>query len=67
MREAAEQVYSEQMKAAAEERISFNNDSRDLCVAFDGTWQKRGNPSHNGAVTATSAYTGKVTDISILS
>ncbi|GFV85622.1 uncharacterized protein TNCV_3436251 [Trichonephila clavipes] len=39
----------------------------DIPVAIDGTSQKHGFTSLNGAVIATSAYTGKVLDASILS
>ncbi|GFW99569.1 uncharacterized protein TNCV_3418021 [Trichonephila clavipes] len=39
----------------------------DIPVAIDGTWQKHGHTSLNGAVIATSAYTGKMLDASILS
>ncbi|GFV28353.1 uncharacterized protein TNCV_4600061 [Trichonephila clavipes] len=39
----------------------------DIPVAIDGTWQKHGHMSLNGAVIATSFYTGKVLDASILS
>ncbi|GFW53400.1 integrase catalytic domain-containing protein [Trichonephila clavipes] len=39
----------------------------DIPVAIDGTWQKRGHTSLNGAVTATSVDAGKVLDASILS
>lgn len=64
---ASEQVCTEQMKVAAEECISVNDNNRDLCVAFDGTWQKRGHLSHNGVVTATSVDTGKVIDVQVMS
>ncbi|GFW93138.1 uncharacterized protein TNCV_3888791 [Trichonephila clavipes] len=39
----------------------------DIPVAIDGTWQKHGHTSLNGAVIVTSFYTGKVLDASILS
>ncbi|GFV80996.1 uncharacterized protein TNCV_2269801 [Trichonephila clavipes] len=39
----------------------------DITVAIDGTWQKHGHTSLNGAVISTSFYTGKVLDASILS
>lgn len=59
-RATSEQVCTEQMKAADEECISINDNNRDLCVAFDDTWQKRDHLSHNGVVTATSVDTRKV-------
>lgn len=40
---------------------------RDLCVAVDGSWQKRGHTSLNGVLTLTSEETGKVLDISVMS
>ncbi|GFX88577.1 uncharacterized protein TNCV_2659881 [Trichonephila clavipes] len=39
----------------------------DIPVAIDGTWQKHGHTSLNGAVIATSFYTDKVLNASILS
>ncbi|GFV19170.1 uncharacterized protein TNCV_3223881 [Trichonephila clavipes] len=39
----------------------------DITVAIDGTWQKHGHTSLNGAVSARSFYTGKMLDASILS
>ncbi|GFS60756.1 hypothetical protein TNCV_2001601 [Trichonephila clavipes] len=38
----------------------------DIPVAIDGTWQKRGHTSLNGAVIAKSVDTAKVLDTSIL-
>ncbi|GFV85147.1 uncharacterized protein TNCV_4172001 [Trichonephila clavipes] len=38
-----------------------------ITVAIDGTWQKHGHTSLNGAVIAASFYTGKVLDARILS
>ncbi|GFW34564.1 hypothetical protein TNCV_951941 [Trichonephila clavipes] len=39
----------------------------DIPFAIDGTWQKHGHTSLDGVVIATSFYTGKVLDASILS
>ncbi|GFV60823.1 transposable element Tcb1 transposase [Trichonephila clavipes] len=39
----------------------------DIPFSIDGTWQKYGHTSLDGAVIATSFYTGKVLDASILS
>lgn len=55
------------MKDAVEEAISINDGNRDLAVALDGNWPKRGHTSLNGVVTATSFDTGKVIDVSIIS
>lgn len=38
-----------------------------LCVAVDGTWQKRGHTSLNGILSITSVDTGKVLDIYLMS
>ncbi|GFW62039.1 uncharacterized protein TNCV_1684701 [Trichonephila clavipes] len=40
-----------------------NDGKRDLAVAVDGSWQKRGFSSKNGLVTVTSVDTGKVIDV----
>lgn len=42
-------------------------ESRDITIALDGTWQKRGYSSLNGVVSAISVSTGKVVDIQVLS
>lgn len=42
------------MKEAVEEAVTVNEGGRDLSVAVDGTWQKRGHNSQNGLITATS-------------
>ncbi|GFT94892.1 uncharacterized protein TNCV_1471981 [Trichonephila clavipes] len=54
------------MQTAAKEAKDVSGHS-DIPVAIDGTWQKRGHTSLNGAVIATSVDTGKVLDASILS
>lgn len=64
---ATEDVCFKSMKDAVEEAVVINEGNRDLPVAIDGTWQKRGHTSLNGAVTATSFDTGKVIDVSIMS
>lgn len=64
---ALKSVATEIMGEAVAEAVKINNDSKDLGVALDGTWQRRGHLSLNGIVTLTSIDTGKVLDISILS
>ncbi|GFT21780.1 hypothetical protein TNCV_2970211 [Trichonephila clavipes] len=54
------------MQIAAKEAKDLSGHS-DIPVAIDGTWQRHGHTSLNGAVIATSFYTGKVTDAQILS
>lgn len=55
------------MKSAVEETVTVNQNSRDLCVALDGSWQKTGHVSLNGIVSLTSADTAKVLNIYITS
>ncbi|GFT20548.1 hypothetical protein TNCV_2183851 [Trichonephila clavipes] len=38
---------------------------KDLAVAVDGSWQKRGFSSKNGLLTVTSVDTGKVIDVEV--
>lgn len=54
------------MREAVKEAIESENGS-DISCAFDGSWQKRGNTSPNGVVTAVHVTTGKVLDAAILS
>lgn len=49
-----EDVCFDGMKDAVEEAVSKNDGNRDLAVALDGTWQKRGHTSLNSVVAATS-------------
>lgn len=55
------------LRFAADEARSLNEDSTDIAVAFDGTWQKRGHSSINGVMTVTSFDSGKVLDFECLS
>lgn len=64
---AVEDIAMKSMKEAVEEAVEENNMNRDITVAFDGSWQKRGHTSLNGIVSATSVDTGKVIDIAIMS
>ncbi|GFV44869.1 uncharacterized protein TNCV_1340771 [Trichonephila clavipes] len=54
---------SRQIVAKEAKDVSGNSD---IPVAIDGTWQKHGYTSLNGAVIATNFYTGKVLNASIL-
>lgn len=58
---AVTQVAKKSMEAAIQESIELNENSRDLCIALDGSWQKRGHTSLNGVVSATSIENCKVT------
>ncbi|GBL72576.1 hypothetical protein AVEN_127844-1 [Araneus ventricosus] len=57
---------SKSMLKAVEGAVSRNDNSRDITVALDGTWQKRGHTSINGVITAASLDTGKVIDFECL-
>ncbi|GFU65740.1 uncharacterized protein TNCV_5058741 [Trichonephila clavipes] len=63
---AVETVATVSMQIAAKEAKDVSGHP-DIPVAIDGTWQKHGHTSLNGAVIVTSFYTGKVLDASILS
>ncbi|GFV71527.1 hypothetical protein TNCV_1947701 [Trichonephila clavipes] len=51
------------MAEAVREAVDENDGKRDLAVAVDGSWQKRGFSSKN--VTVTSVDTGKVIDVEV--
>ncbi|GFS66971.1 uncharacterized protein TNCV_3718511 [Trichonephila clavipes] len=55
------------MAEAVREAVDENDGKRDLAVAVDGKWQKRGFSSKNGLVTVTSVDTGKVIDVEVFS
>lgn len=69
--QATDSVCKESMHQAVTEAIAVNcnedREPRDLCVALDGSWQKRGHQSLNGIVSVTSVDTGKVIDIHCMS
>lgn len=52
------------LKAADEEALSEG--SRDLTASGDGTWQRRGFSSKNGAVSLIGANTGKALDVEVM-
>ncbi|GFY20962.1 uncharacterized protein TNCV_3990061 [Trichonephila clavipes] len=56
---ATKDVWDATMKDAVDEAVQENQNIRDIPVAVDGTWQKRGYSSMNGVVTVTSVDTGK--------
>lgn len=64
--QATKDIAELSMRRAVEESVEANDGSRDLRVAFDGSWQKRGHTSLNGIVSTTSVYTGKILDIQVL-
>ncbi|GFT75277.1 uncharacterized protein TNCV_950951 [Trichonephila clavipes] len=61
------QLEKDSIQNAAKEAICENEGNKNIAVAVDGTWQKRGYTSLNGVVTVTSIDTGKVIDVDILS
>lgn len=65
--QVSKKVCKDSMKTAVKEAVEANNGIRELCVAIDGSWQKRGHTSLNGILSVTSADVGKVLDISVLS
>ncbi|GFV68910.1 uncharacterized protein TNCV_1985741 [Trichonephila clavipes] len=54
---AAKLVYDDSIQNAAKEAICENEGNKNIAVAVDGTWQKRGYTSLNGVVTVTSIDT----------
>ena len=65
--EAARAVALKSMNDAAED-IRCNDDNVvDIGVSLDGTWQRWGFSSNNGAVTAISIASGKVLDVACFS
>ncbi|GFT29015.1 uncharacterized protein TNCV_3586661 [Trichonephila clavipes] len=65
--EAGRMFCGDSIQNAAKEAICENEGNKNIAVAVDGTWQKRGYISLNGVVTVTSIDTGKVIDVDILS
>ncbi|GFV99014.1 uncharacterized protein TNCV_1509941 [Trichonephila clavipes] len=55
---AAKLVYEDSIQNAVKEAICENEGNKNIAVAVDGTWQKRGYTSLNGVVTVTSIDTG---------
>ncbi|GFT82123.1 uncharacterized protein NPIL_135071 [Nephila pilipes] len=55
--QAARETCEESMAEAVHEAVEENEGGRDIAVAVDGSWQKRGFSSKNGVVTVTSVDT----------
>ncbi|GFS77974.1 uncharacterized protein TNCV_2028411 [Trichonephila clavipes] len=64
---AAKLVYEDSIQKAANEAICENEGYKNIAVAVDGTWQRRGYTTLNGVVTVSSIGTGNVKDVDILS
>ncbi|GFW99288.1 uncharacterized protein TNCV_3981131 [Trichonephila clavipes] len=56
--QATRETCEHSMAEAVREAVDENDGKRDLAVAVDGSWQKRGFSSKNGLVTVTSVDTG---------
>ncbi|GFX93089.1 uncharacterized protein TNCV_140331 [Trichonephila clavipes] len=65
--QATRKTCEHSMAEAVREAVDENDGKRDLSVAVDGSWQKRGFSSKNGLVTVTSVDTGKVIDVEVFS
>ncbi|GFV58410.1 elongation factor 2 [Trichonephila clavipes] len=57
--EAGRMFCGDSIQNAEKEAICENEGNKNIAVAVDGTWQKRGYTSLNGVVTVTSIDTGK--------
>ncbi|GFS59075.1 uncharacterized protein TNCV_69661 [Trichonephila clavipes] len=64
---ATRETCEHSMAEAVREAVDENDGKRDLAVAVDGSWQKRGFSSKNGLVTVISVDTGKVIDVEVFS
>ncbi|GFV37563.1 uncharacterized protein TNCV_4981851 [Trichonephila clavipes] len=65
--QATRETCEHSMAEAVREAVDENDGKRDLAVAVDGSWQKRGFSSKNGLVTVTSVDADKVIDIEVFS
>ena len=60
-----EGLANDSMKSASDELIPPGENSADVAVGFDGSWQKRGYASNNGVVAAVSVDSGKCVDFQV--
>ncbi|GFV39206.1 uncharacterized protein TNCV_4328121 [Trichonephila clavipes] len=65
--QATRETCEHSMAEAVREAVDENDGKRELAVAVDGSWQKRGFSSKNGLLTVTSVDTGKVIDVEVFS
>ncbi|GFW35521.1 hypothetical protein TNCV_3071491 [Trichonephila clavipes] len=56
---SVETVSSRSMVNSVNEAVIENEHNKNIAIALDGTWQKRGHTSKNGVVTATSSIMEK--------
>lgn len=64
---SVEKVSTDSMSNATRQSVIENEGNSDICVAVDGTRQKRGHTSKHGVITVTSVENGKVLDVLSLS
>ena len=66
---SVKEVATEVMQDAVEEirEDAGDDEITDVSISCDGTWQKRGFTSLNGAVVIISTDTGKVLDVEVMS
>ncbi|GFV20863.1 hypothetical protein TNCV_552991 [Trichonephila clavipes] len=62
---ATRETCEHSMAEAFHEAVEENEGGRDIAVAVDGSWQKRGFSSKNGLVTVTSVDASKVIDVEV--
>ncbi|GFV58637.1 uncharacterized protein TNCV_53851 [Trichonephila clavipes] len=65
--QATRETCEHSMAEAVREAVDENDGKKDLAVAVDGSWQKRGFSSKNDLLTDTSVDTGKVIDVEVFS
>ncbi|CAN7978553.1 unnamed protein product [Ixodes persulcatus] len=65
MQEAATAVRGAQMFEDGEDHVNNADDLLDICVSYDGTWQKRGHTSNFGVGAVIKVNTGLVLDFSV--
>ncbi|CAN7978555.1 unnamed protein product [Ixodes persulcatus] len=65
MQEAATAVRGAQMFEDGEDHVNNADDLLDICVSYDGTWQKRGHTSNFGVGAVIEVNTGLVLDFSV--
>ena len=58
-------LVNDNMNSSANELISEGEESADVMVGFDGSWQKRGYASNNGVVAAVAVENGKCIDFQV--
>uniref|UniRef100_A0A1B6I8W1 Mutator-like transposase domain-containing protein n=1 Tax=Homalodisca liturata TaxID=320908 RepID=A0A1B6I8W1_9HEMI len=67
---SVEKASTDSMTTATHDAVVGNGGNSDICVAVDGTWQKRGHTSKHGVITMTgkmASENGKVWDVLSLS